>query len=327
MTDLAPHIGHFFRTHLPDERQFSDHTIKSYKQCFAQLAEFAAKRFDVEPCQLALEHLSAPLVADFLGWQQQRGNSASSCNIRLAAIKSFFRYLQFREPGCLEQVMQILAIAQKRTDRPIIDWLDEIEIQALFDAPPRHACSGLRDLAMLRVCYNAALRVSELTSLTLDSFIGARLESVSVTGKGRRQRELPLWNETIEALNQWLAVRPEVNHRFVFVNARGCPLTADGFAYILAKHVKTAAASVSSLDRKHVTPHVLRHSSAMAVLHATKDVRKVSLWLGHEHLKTTEAYLRASTAEKLEILQVTQSPSLKPGNFAGVQDRLMSILR
>ena len=136
MTDLAPHLGAYLQKHLPDERQFSDHTIQSYTECFRLLVVYAAQRFSVQPCQLQIEHFDVPVVIDFLAHlEQQRNNSASTRNVRLAAIKSFFHYLEYRAPNCLELAMQIRAIPQKRTDKPLIDWLDRAEVQAILDAP------------------------------------------------------------------------------------------------------------------------------------------------------------------------------------------------
>ena len=200
-------------------------------------------------------------------------------------------------------------------------------MQAILDAPETGTVAGLRDRAMLHVCYAAGLRVSELTTLTLDSLSGPQLEYIRIMGKGRRERELPLWKETKTVLNEWLDVRPVVNNRYLFLNARGRALSTDGFAYILKQHVATAAQALPSLKDKQVTPHVIRHSTAMTVLHATRgDIRKVSLWLGHADIKTTEVYLRASSAEKLEILAANAPPSIRPGTFSGAKDELMRAL-
>ncbi|MDE0704744.1 MAG: tyrosine-type recombinase/integrase, partial [Rhodospirillaceae bacterium] len=218
------------------------------------------------------------------------------------------------------------SLTQKRTDKPLIDWLDRNEVQAILDAPDAATVAGLRDRAMLHLCYAAGLRVSELIGLTLDSLSGPQLEAIRVLGKGRRDRELPLWKETKAVLNEWLDVRPPVNNRYLFLNARGRAMSPDGFAYILSQHVVRAARTVPSLNEKRVTPHVIRHSTAMMILHATGDVRKVSLWLGHADLKSTEAYLRASPAEKLEILEINAPPSIRPGAFPGAKDSLMSLL-
>ena len=327
MTDLAPHLSTFLRQYLTEVRHFSRHTVQSYTDCFRLLVLYVAERMSCRPCKLKIEHFSATLVTDFLeSLQTQRNNSVSTRNIRLAAIKSFFHYLECREPICLEISLQIQAIPQKRTDKPLIDWLDSNEMQAILDAPDTAAVFGLRDRAMLHLCYAAGLRVSELTTLTLDCFPNPRMETVRISGKGRRERELPLWKQTQDVLQSWLQVRPVPNHCFVFFNTKGHALSTDGFTYILNKHVATATQTCRSLSAKRITPHVLRHSSAMAVLHSTGDIRKVSLWLGHSSIKSTEAYLRTSPAEKLEILKATAPPSIKPGNFVGVEDDLMKLL-
>ena len=179
-----------------------------------------AEQCQVRPCQLQVEHLTAPRVVSFLErLQRQRGNSAATGNIRLAAIRSFFRYLEYRVPQCLDLALQIRAIPQKRTEKPLIDWLERSEIQALLDAPDPATTDGRRDRAMLHLCYAAGLRVAELTALTLDSLSYPALDRVRIVGKGRRERELPLWNTTKTALHQWLDVRPPVSHRCLFVNA------------------------------------------------------------------------------------------------------------
>ncbi len=327
MTDLAPHLTTFLREHLPNERHFSHHTLQSYTECYRLLVIFAADQAETRPCALTVEHLTVALLLSFLeSLEKDRNNSVSTRNNRLAAIKSFFRYLEYRVPSCLDQALQVRAIPQKRAEKPLIDWLDRAEMQAILDAPDTGTVAGLRDRAMLHLCYAAGLRVSELTTLTLDSLNGPQLETIRVVGKGRRERELPLWRQTKAVLNQWLDVRPVVNNRYLFLNARGRAMGTDGFAYILKRHVASAARTVPSLTSKRVTPHVLRHSAAMAILHATGDIRKVSLWLGHADIKTTEMYLRASPAEKLEILEVNTPPSIKPGTFPGARDSLMRVL-
>ena len=327
MTDLAPHLSGFLQVHLPCERRFSPHTLLSYTECFRLLVVFASERLGIRPCNLTIEHFTVALLTAFLEHlETDRKNGVGTRNVRLAAIKSFYRYLECRVPGCLDLALQVRAIPAKTADRPLVDWLGQTEVQAILDAPDPSTLPGLRDRAMLHLCYAAGLRVSELTTLTLDSLSGPGLETVRIMGKGRRERELPLWKETRTILDQWLAVRPAVRSRHLFLNARGGAMSTDGFAYILKRHVATAAEAVPSIRDKRVTPHGLRHSAAMAILHATGDIRKVSLWLGHATLASTEMYLHASPAEKLEILRATAPPSIRPGIFPGVRDSLMELL-
>ena len=327
MTDLAPHLGAFLKQHLPNVRRCSQHTVQSYTECFRLLVLYAAERLDVRPCMLQIEHFTVALLLTFLeSLEKERNNSVGTRNVRLAAIKSFFRYLEYHVPSCLDLALQVRAIPQKTADKPLIDWLDRTEMQALLDAPDPATVTGLRDRAMLHLCYAAGLRVSELTSLTLDSLSSPQIETIRIVGKGRHERGLPMWRETKTVLNQWLDVRPPVTNRTMFLNARGRAMSTDGFAYVLRQHAATAARTVPSIGTKRVTPHVLRHSAAMAILHATGDIRKVSLWLGHADLRTTEMYVRASPAEKLDILNVNTPPSIRPGNFPGVRDSLMELL-
>ena len=327
MTDLAPHLTGFLQEYLPNDRRFSRHTVQSYTDCFRLLVLYAAGQTQTRPCALTVEQLTPARVLAFLeSLEKDRHNSVGTRNIRLAAIKSFFRYLEYRVPSCLNLALQVRAIPQKRAEKPLIDWLDGTEMQPILDAPDTVTVAGLRDRAMLHLCYAAGLRVSELTTLALDSLSSPGLEYVRILGKGRRERELPLWNETKSVLNEWLDVRPTVKNQYLFLNARGRPMSPDGFAYILKKHVATATRKLPSLKNKRVTPHVIRHSSAMMILHATGDIRKVSLWLGHDNLKSTEVYLRASPAEKLEILQANAPPSIRRGAFPGARDSLMSML-
>jgi site-specific recombinase XerD len=178
---------------------------------------------------------------------------------------------------------------------------------------------------MLHLAFAAGLRVSELVSLRVDQLDYPTLSSVHVLGKGRRERVLPLWKETAAALRAWLAVRPQSGHPALFLNAVGRAMTRSGFEYIIAKHAATAARKQPSIGNKRVTPHILRHTCAMHTLQATRDVRKVSLWLGHASLQSTEIYLRADPTEKLEALAATSAPMFKPGRFRA-PDKLLAML-
>ena len=327
MTPIAPLISAFLNQRLPLERRASDHTCDSYAYAFQLLFLYAAERLKVPPCELLLEQLDAPLIVDFLGHLETvRGNAPRSRNIRLAAIKSFMRYVQYRVPAALEQIQRILAIPAKQTETPLIHYLAFDEVQAILDAPDPSTRDGIRDRAMLHMCFAAGLRVSELVGLQLTDLVLSPKASVLVHGKGRRERALPLWKEVARALRAWLAVRGEALAPEVFVNARGQAMTRAGFEYILGKHVRTASTRCLSLLDKRVSPHVLRHSCAMTVLAATKDVRKVSLWLGHAGIQTTEMYIHADPTERLEILDALTPPTLRAGRFKA-KDKLLASLK
>jgi integrase/recombinase XerD len=326
MTALAPHLASFLREHLPKERRASQHTCEAYAQCFQLLLCFAADRLKIKPAKIEIERLDAPLILAFLAHlEKKRGNSARTRNARLAAINSFFRYLEYRVPSCLDQSHRIHAIPLKKTDQSLVSYLTRNELQALLDAPDTRMVSGIRDRAMLHLTFAAGMRVSELVGLRLDQIDRQSMSSVHVMGKGRRERVLPLWKETAAAIRAWLKVRPASGAPELFLNARGHAMTRAGFEYILEKHVATAARNTPSIASKRVSPHVPRHTCAMHTLQATRDVRKVSLWLGHARLQSTEIYLRADPTEKLEALSAMAPPMLKPGRFRA-PDKLLAML-
>lgn len=326
MTTLAPHLSAFFQQRLILERQASANTCDSYAYAFKLLLNYASKHLKVAPSRLALEQIDAQLVTGFLNdLEVSRANAASSRNVRLAAIKSFMRFLEYRVPSVLEQIQGVLAIPMKKTETRLVRHLTTEEIQALLDAPRPIDWAGIRDRAMLHLCFAAGLRVSELTGLRLEDLSLQPYASIFVRGKGRRERSLPLWKQTLGALRAWLAVRGTLAVPELFVNARREPLSRAGFEYILEKHVHTATKHCPSLATKRISPHVLRHSCALTVLEATKDLRKVSLWLGHANMQTTEMYIRADPSIKLEALEAVTPPKLRSGRFRAT-DKLIASL-
>jgi site-specific recombinase XerD len=316
----------FLREYLPRVRACSVHTCDAYAYSFRLLLCFAAEQCKAKPSALSLEQLDAPLVLAFLQHLETvRGNSPRTRNARLAALKAFAHFVEYRVPSALEQMRCILAIPFKKTDEALVDYLHRQELQALLDAPDPATRSGIRDRAMLHLCFSGGLRVSELIGLRGDEVQTHPEASIRVRGKGRRERILPLWKETVKALRAWLAVRGPSPASEVFLSAKGVPLSRSGFEYILAKHVETAAKACPSISSKHVSPHVLRHTWAMHTLQATHDVRKVALWLGHASVKSTEIYLRADPAVKLEALEAGVAPKLRRGRFQA-PDQLLAML-
>ena len=327
MTPLAPHLTAFLRERLPRERRASPHTCDAYAYAFQLLLTFAAKRLVTQPSALTLEQLDVPLVLAFLDdLESARGNSARTRNARLAAIKSFVHFLEYRVPSCLDQIRSLLAIPSKKIDETLVPYLTRDEMQAVLDSPDPRTRDGVRDRAMLHLAFAAGLRVSELVGLHLDEVVLQPQPAIHVRGKGRRERVMPLWKITAKALRAWLALRGEGSCPELFRNARGGPLTRDGFEYILAKHVAVAVTKRPSLQGKRVSPHVLRHSCAMHTLEATHDIRKVALWLGHASVQTTEIYLRADPTAKLEAMDAVLPPELRRGRFQ-TPDKLLASLR
>lgn len=328
MTPIAPHIEAFLRERLPRQRGASQHTCEAYAYAFKLLFEYASARFKVPPCELALEQIDATLILDFLVMlESERANCPSTRNARLVAIKSFMTFVEYRAPAHLEQCRQIRAIPPKKTVVPLVHHLNRGEVQALLDAPNLATRAGLRDRAMLHLCFAAGLRVSELVTLPLASVNLHAEPSLRVTGKGRRERTLPLWKQTAADLRRWLAVRnAQAGVSELFINARGLPMTRSGFECILVKNAAIAEKQCPSLASKHISPHVLRHSCALMILQATGDLRKVALWLGHADIQTTEMYLRVDATEKLDALAAVVPPTLRSGRFKA-PDALIAMLR
>jgi integrase/recombinase XerD len=327
MTPVAPLMTRFLREHMPAERGYSSRTVETYAHAFRLLFLFASERLRTPPSQLHLEQLDAALVLDFLTHlEQQRGNGAATRNARLAAVKAFMRYVELKVPSALAQACQIHAIPEKRHDQTLIRHLTMSEVRAILNAPNVTTRLGIRDRAMLHLCFAGALRVSELVELPLASVSLHGTASIRVMGKGRRERCLPLWKETIADLRAWLAVRGTVAGPELFVNAAGDAMTRAGFEYILRKHARTAAEQCPALKGRSVSPHQLRHGCAVVMLQATHDIRKVALWLGHADIRTTEIYLRVDPTEKLEAIETVLPIGLRRGRFKA-PDALIAFLQ
>src|SRR5919109_2769085 len=239
MTPIAPHMSAFLRERLPLQRGASDHTCDSYAYAFQLLFQFASKRLQTTPSALALEQLDAPLIMEFLrSLETTRHNSPRTRNARLVAIKSFMHFLEYRVPALLEHSRRILAIPAKKTETRLVHYLTVEEMQSLLNVPDLHRRDGIRDRAMLHLCFAAGLRVSELVSLPLHALELQPSPHVRIHGKGRRERLLPLWKQTVVDLRAWLALRGQPPVPELFVNARDQAMTRSGFEYILRKHVQ-----------------------------------------------------------------------------------------
>jgi site-specific recombinase XerD len=328
MTNIAPHMTAYLRQRLPVERAASPHTCDTYAYAFQILLDFASRKLAVTPSALQLEHLDAPLVLEFLEHlQNTRGSAPRTRNARLTAIKSFMHFVEHRVPGALEQISRVLAIPNQKTDRPLVDHLSAEQCKAILDRPEPTTRLGIRDRAMLHLSVTAGLRVSELVGLRLtDVAFESRYLNLHIRGKGRKNRLLTLWKAVAESVRAWLAVRGEAMVPELFLNAQGTQMTRAGFEYVLRKHAAAASECCPSLRAKRLSPHVLRHTCALAILQATGDIRKVALWLGHESIQTTEDYLRVDVTQRIAVLGAVTPPQLRPGKFRP-SDQLLASLR
>jgi site-specific recombinase XerD len=281
------------------------------------------------PSDLQIEHLDAPLVLAFLDHiQRERKNGARTRNTRLAAVRSFMHFIEYRVPAALDQIRRVLAIPVQRTDTRLVKHLSAVESRAVLDAPDPASRLGIRDRAMMYLGLTGGLRVSELVGLRIDHvrFEGRYVE-IRVLGKGRKERALLLWKEVGDALRAWLAIRGTAACPELFLSATAQPMTRSGFEYVLRKHVGSAARACPSLTGRSVSPHTLRHTCALDTLRATGDLRKVSLWLGHANPSTTEIYLQVDPTEKIEILESTVPLRLRPGRFRPPDPLIASLMR
>jgi site-specific recombinase XerD len=306
MSVLAPLLEAFFTERLQRQRQASPHTIAAYSDTFRLLLTFAQQQCGKEPAAMELADLDAPLIAAFLDHlEQQRGNSARTRNARLAAIHSFFRYLATREPAHLGLIQRVLAIPQKRCDRKLVTALTAAETEVLVATPDRSTWLGRRDHVLLLVAAQTGLRVSELTSLRRADVVLGRGAHVRCRGKGRKERCTPLRKDAAAALRAWLKERPGGPEDPLFPSQRGGHLGRDGVASLVRKYTARAMSACASLARKHVTPHVLRHTAAVDLLRGGVDGSTIALWLGHESPDTTHIYLEADLSLKEQALART----------------------
>lgn len=316
----------FFEERLVTQRGASAQTVASYRDTFRLLLRFAQKRTKRAPTDLLLEDLDAAFVLAFLDHlERDRGNGPRTRNLRLTAIRSFLRYASLRDPAALPVAQRVLAIPSKRFDRPILGFLSRDEMQAVLDAPDQTTWSGRRDAVLLAVLYNAGARVSEAIGLRVGDVLLDRAAALCLHGKGRKERVVPLWKSTARHLRTWLRDRPVDPHTPVFPNARGESMSRSGVASRLRIAVQIAARRCPSLAARRVSPHTIRHTTAMHLLQSGVDITVIALWLGHEDPSTTHAYIEADLALKQAALRRVPDPGGAPRRFKP-GDRLLAFL-
>jgi site-specific recombinase XerD len=319
-------VQDFFVRRLVAQRGASARTAEAYRDAFELLLGFAQQRTGKPPSALQMADLDAPLVLDFPDHLETvRGNSARTRNARLAAIHSFMRYAAVRDPASLPVTARVLAIPARRFNRPVLGYLSREQVTAILAAPGQHTWTGRRDAALLATAYNTGARVSELTALQVRDVLLDRQTAVHLHGKGRKQRVIPLWKTTAAQLRAWLGQTSAAPGAPVFPNRAGAPMTRSGVRDRLDRAVTAAQQHCPSLRGQHVTPHTLRHSTAMHLLQSGTDLAIIALWLGHESPATTHQYLEADLAAKEAVLRRLADPSPLPARFQPA-DRLLTFL-
>jgi integrase len=325
-TSLPPLLQRFFTDRLLGQLGASPHTVACYRDAFRLLLRFAAERLRRVPSALQVEDLDAPFLAQFLDHvEHTRGCCARTRNARLSALHAFFRYVTLEEPGCALHCQRVLAIPAKRYARRPVDFLTEEETAALVATPDPTTWIGRRDRTLLLFAVKTGLRSGELTALRrVDIALGTGAH-VRCHGKGRKTRCTPLHPDIVPILASWLRERDADPATLVFPSSRGGQLSADALQRLVGKHVTAATARCPSLAEKKVTPHTLRHATAMDLLHRGVDRSVIALWLGHESMATTQIYLHADMRLKEQALAHATDSGLPPGRYQP-DDALLTFL-
>ncbi|MEX0915593.1 MAG: tyrosine-type recombinase/integrase [Wenzhouxiangellaceae bacterium] len=320
-------IERFFTERLMRQRRVSPHTVASYRDTFRLLFAFAQMHLGKAPSSLDLDDIDAPLVSAFLeDLETHRSASVRTRNLRLTAIRSFFRFVSYEEPAYSAHIQRVLAVPSKRHDKRMVHFLVRPEIEALLAAPDRSTWMGRRDHALLLLAIQTGLRLSELIGLDRSSVVLSTGAHVRCVGKGRKERCTPITRHVSATVQAWLAEPPRSGGDALFPTIHGDRLSADAVQYIVAKYVSIARSHCPSLKHKRVTPHVLRHSAAMELLQAGVDCSVIALWLGHESVQTTQVYLHAHMALK-EAALAKVAPMRSAGNLRyRPGDRLLQFL-
>jgi integrase/recombinase XerD len=328
MTTLAfaALVQQFFTDRLGTQMEASPHTIASYRDTFRLLLRFASERTGRVPTQLRIDDLSADLISDFLVYiESERRNSARSRNTRLAGIRSFFRFVAMTEPAYLLHCQRILTLPDKRYVRRTVEFLDRPEIEAVLAAPDRSTWAGRRDHAILTVALQTGMRVSELINLRRGDLVTGTGAYLYCEGKGRKQRCTPLRHKTLQVLEVWLKERGGADSDPLFPTLRGTKLSRDALEHIVKRHTRSASRWCPSLVGKRVSPHVLRHSLAMELLHHGVDSSVIALWLGHESVESTQVYLHADLCLKEKALARLTASASDPERYRP-DDELLAFL-
>jgi integrase/recombinase XerD len=319
-------VQQFFTDRLCKQMEASTNTIASYRDTFRLLLRFGSERTGRAPTKLKTEDLDSELVGDFLAHvESERRNSARSRNTRLAAIRSFFRFVAMSEPAYLLHCQKILALPGKRYVRQTVEFLSRVEMDALLAAPDRSTWVGRRDYAILVVALQTGLRASELTNLCCGDVVPGTGAHIRCEGKGRKQRCTPLRRETLQVLELWRRERAGTDGDPLFPTMRGGRLSRDALEHIVRRHTLSASRTCPSLVGKRVSPHVLRHSTAMELLHHGVDQSVIALWLGHASVETTQVYVHADLRLKEKALARLTAPTSSPGRYRP-DDTLLAFL-
>jgi site-specific recombinase XerD len=319
-------LQEFFCQYLLNQRNVSPRTIASYRDTFRILLQYVEERWNRRPTDVTLDDLGAPCILAFLDYlEKERRNCIRSRNARLAAICSFFRYTAAKVPASLPTIQHVLAIPMKRFERPLLGFLSTQEIQAILEAPNASSFSGRRDRVLFALMYNTGARVSEIATLHVGNVVLGRCPSVRRHGKGRKERTIPLWQGTARQIKRWMGQIDSKPDSPLLPNAHGEPMTRSGIEDRLREAVRSAGNKLPSLKEKRISPHTLRHTTAMHLLQGGVDITVIALWLGHESPATTHMYVEADLTLKERALSKLDEPAAKRIRYRPT-DKLLKFL-
>lgn len=301
---LFAQVEAYFTEYLPKQRGASVHTVRAYRDALTLLVKFVAEQRGRGVASLQLSDLDVDAVTRFLDHiELKRSNTAATRNCRRAAIRGFFKHLLRNDLVHSQQYMRVLAIPAKKARQRPATYLEVDDVRLIINMPDRRTHDGWRDYTLLLFLYNSGARVSEAAGLRWTDLQLTPPRHVRLFGKGKKERLLPLWSETANALHRLRGIVHSADQQYVFLNRQGQPITRDGIAYVLAKHAATAARAKPPLQRKRITPHVLRHSCAVALLQSGTDVTVIRDYLGHSSVATTGRYLTTNLQMKRDAMQ------------------------
>lgn len=325
---LSALVQLFFTERLYAQMEASPHTIASYRDTFRLLFKFVSEKTNKPPTALAIETLDAEMIGLFLDdIENRRKNTARSRNTRLAAIRSFFRFVAIHEPAYMLHCQRILNMPSKRFVRRNVEFLNAQEMQALLQAPNCSTWVGRRDHAILTILLQTGLRASELVNLRYGDITLETGAHVRCEGKGRKQRATPLRRETVVIMKRWMKEHRSAEHDPLFPTMHGNKMSRDALEHLVKRHVKSASKICPSLLGKRVSPHVLRHSTAMDLLHHGVDQAVIALWLGHESVETTQIYIHADMTLKERALAKMSAPTEVTPKRYKPKDELLGFLQ
>ena len=324
---FATLVQDFFTTYMVNQRALSPRTIASYRDAFSLLFGFAEQRLGKAPTALVIADLDQSLITSFLEHlERERSNSVRSRNARLAAIRSFLKFVSRRDVASLQLVEQALAVPMKRFERPVLGFLTREQMLAVIDVPTT-TWLGQRDRLLLTLLYNTGARVSEIVGVRVEDVVLDEAPCVHLRGKGRKQRAVPLWKATARAVRAWLRVNEEPSADSPLLPTRdGNAMTRANVARRLQLAVRAASKRHAELDKRAISPHTIRHTTAMHLLQSGVDISVIALWLGHESPSTTHLYIEADLAMKDLALSRLQPPDARPVRYRP-PDPLMRFLQ